>query len=274
MKNKFLITLAVCTVALYSCQKEGSQTSSAAIPQDVLNQLTAKGFSTDGVMAVPGGYLVEGDLFFSAESLSKTQVGPDIIIAKEEQYRTTNLITHLPRTITVSNAYPSLQTLFNAATDSAIARYNALNLRLKFNRVASGGDINIVGADLGTTFLGTILGQSSGFPDANGNPASSITLNSHKGTFTNNTNVQWLATIIAHEMGHTIGMRHTDYANRNYSCGLSFPKNEGQAGVGAIYIPGTSVGPKDKGSWMLACTDGTNRPFNANDAIALTYLYH
>lgn len=278
MKVKFTLPLAFLFASplFFSCKKTSDATSVqqyASVPNEVINQLAAKGFSTDGITAIDGGYLVEGDLFFSNESLSKTQVGPDLIIAQEEQYRTTNLITNLPRVITVSNKYPSQKVLFNAATDSAVARYNALGLRLTFKRVPAGtnADIDIIGADLGG---GGVLGQSSGFPDNDGNPATPITLNSRKGTYTGSTDVQWLTTVIAHEIGHTIGMRHTDYKNRNYSCGFSFPKNEGQSGVGAIYIPGTNSKPQDPGSWMLACTDGTNRPFNPNDVTALNYLYH
>ena len=119
---------------------------------------------------------------------------------------------------------------------------------------------------------GGVLGRSSGFPDAYGNPALIITLNSQPGTFGSNPSVKWLGTIIAHEMGHTIGFRHTDYRNRAFSCG-GLRSNEGQAGVGAIWIPGTPTGPQDPGSWMLACTDGSNRPFNPNDIIALNFLY-
>lgn len=277
MKLALPVALLLASQAFFACQKTDdlkSPTQQSDVPADILNQLAAKGFSTDGVTAVPGGYVVEGDLFFTAESLSKTKVGPNLIVGQEEQYRTTNLITGLPRVIRVSNSYPSLKALFNAATDSAIARYNALGMRLTFKRVASGSnvDIDIIGADLGG---GGVLGRSSGFPSDQGNPASPITLNSRKGTFTKNTDVQWLATIIAHEMGHTIGMRHTDYANRKYSCGIRLPgNNEGDAGVGAIYIPGTNPSYNDPGSWMLACTDGTNRPFNPNDVIALNYLYH
>jgi hypothetical protein len=60
---------------------------------------------------------------------------------------------------------------------------------------------------------------------------------------------------------------------RSYSCG--YGGNEGQAknGVGAVLIPGTPSGP-DPNSWMLACIgSNVNRPFNANDKIALAYLY-
>ncbi len=277
MKLALPVALLFASPVFFSCQKTNDAKSVqqyAEIPNEVIDQLTAKGFSTDGITAVDGGYLVEGDLFFSAESLSKTQVGPNLVVGQEEQYRTTNLVSGLPRVITISNSYPNQKALFNAATDSVVARYNALGLRLVFQRVAanSGADIDIIGADLGG---GGVLGRSSGFPSNNGDPASPITLNSRKGTFTNNTDVQWLATVIAHEVGHTIGMRHTDYKNRAYSCGIRLPgNNEGQAGVGAIYIPGTNSTPKDAGSWMLACTDGTNRPFNPNDVIALDFLYH
>jgi hypothetical protein len=81
-----------------------------------------------------------------------------------------------------------------------------------------------------------------------------------------------VASILAHEMGHCIGFRHTDYMDRSFSCGGS-PTNEGASTVGAIQIPGTPAGP-DPNSWMLSCIgSGQNRPFNANDKTALNYLY-
>jgi hypothetical protein len=237
------------------------------IPTDVINKIQAQGFSTDGVRETDGGYVVEGDIFLSNEALNKPNVGPVLRVGDEEQYHTTNLITRLPRTITVSIA--GLSSIFVKATDNAIARYNAQNLRLHFQRVTSGGQIRIVGRNLGP---GGILGESAGFPDANGNPASPIKLNTYPGTF-DGANVNYLATIIAHEVGHAIGFRHTDYKNRAYSCG-GISVNEGQAGVGAIWIPGTPTGPRDPDSWMLACISfNENRPFNPNDITALDFLY-
>ena len=77
---------------------------------------------------------------------------------------------------------------------------------------------------------------------------------------------------MAHEMGHCIGMRHTDYYNRAYSCGGS-ASNEGASTVGAILIPGTPSSAEPN-SWMLACVgNGVNRPFTANDLTALNYIY-
>jgi hypothetical protein len=75
---------------------------------------------------------------------------------------------------------------------------------------------------------------------------------------------------MAHEIGHCIGFRHTDYMNRS-SCGQN--SNEGSAGVGAIWIPGTptTVSGTYK-SWMMACTDGSPS-FSSADGTALTYVY-
>lgn len=271
MKNN-LKTLATCvalSTILFACQKENKTQTTVnanAIPVEVINQIKAQGFSTDGVEKVDGGYRVENDIFLSTEDLTHPNMGVMLRVGDEEQYRTTNLIKSLPRTITISVS--NLDAIWTTATDTAIARYNAMGLRITFQRVASGGAIGVTGADLGG---GGVLGQSSGFPDANGNPPNKITINNRAGTFGTNPSVQWLGTILAHEIGHTIGFRHTDYKNRAYSCG-GFRSNEGSAGVGAIYIPGTATGG-DPNSWMLACTDGSNRPFNANDKTALNYLY-
>jgi hypothetical protein len=91
--------------------------------------------------------------------------------------------------------------------------------------------------------------------------------------YTSSIAVNALATTIAHEMGHCIGFRHTDYMNRAYSCGSG--GNEGASTVGAVYIPGTPTGPS-AGSWMLACgstSSSFNRPFTSADQTALNYVY-
>jgi hypothetical protein len=116
---------------------------------------------------------------------------------------------------------------------------------------------------------------SSGFPNSAGDPYNQVQMNTYwYSGGTDATNVNYIGTIMAHELGHCIGFRHTDYMNRAYSCG-GRKQNEGQSntGVGAVYIPGTPTGG-DPNSWMLACVgSNVNRPFNANDKIALAYLY-
>ena len=82
-----------------------------------------------------------------------------------------------------------------------------------------------------------------------------------RGYYDNVSNINGLATTIAHEMGHCIGFRHTDYMDRSYSCGGA-PDNEGDGGVGANHIPGTPTGPSAN-SWMLACgSPEGDRPFH------------
>lgn len=95
----------------------------------------------------------------------------------------------------------------------------------------------------------------------------------HYSTSTTSANINYIATIIAHELGHCIGFRHTDYMNCSYSSGTGGNEGQSTTGVGAVRIPGTPTGP-DSGSWMLACIgNGVNRYFNANDRTALAYVY-
>lgn len=260
----FLCTL-VCSFILFACKKDQvREQSKNEITQDVVAQIKAMGFSTQEIRRVENGYVVEGDIFLPDHSFKEKPNGRNLVIAKEEQYQTWNIIaTSGHRVITVS--VTNLPAAYTAAADEAIARFNALGLRISFQRVASGGEIDIINANLGWG----ILGQSAGFPDALGNPPSPIRLNA---AYIGNTpNQAWMATIIAHEIGHTIGFRHTDYFNRAYSCGSG--GNEGDAGVGADHIPGTPTAG-DPNSWMLACIGtGVNRPFNGNDQVALNYLY-
>jgi len=258
----FLFFIGV--VVLFSCKKEGKPVSDE-VPQSVKDQISALGFTSANAQKIDEGYLVEGDIIITPELLSNSPQSQFLRVGNEEQYRTTNLVTSLPRTITVSldRRIPSA---YGPVLTEMVNRYNALNLQVHFQQVSSGGQIVFKVAH------GSYL-ASSGFPSSQGSPYPTVNVNTSAiGTGTSSTFINYAATIFAHEVGHCIGFRHTDYMNRSYSCGGS-AVNEGASTVGAILIPGTPSGP-DPNSWMLACIGANqNRPFNANDKTALNYLY-
>jgi hypothetical protein len=254
----------LASVMLFSCQKDKTlSTTTQGVSGDVLLQIKALGFGTSNVQKHDDGYLVEGDIILTPEILGRNVNGSLLRVANAEQYRTTNLVTGLPRNITVSVA-SNLSAGYVQAADAAIARYNAQGLRVTFSRVNSGANISIVAAPKNAQYL-----ASAGFPTAAGAPYNQILVSTRQiGSQPLNT----VTSILAHEMGHCIGFRHTDYMDRSYSCGGS-TANEGASTVGAINIPGTPT-TADPNSWMLACIgSGQNRPFNANDITALNYLY-
>ncbi|TAF65338.1 MAG: protease [Cytophagales bacterium] len=257
--------LLACTVGFFTaCNNQNDTVTKDGISQDVLDKVNQLGFSTANMTTTEGGYIVEGDIFLSYEDLNHAHDRKFLRVGTEEQYHTTNLVKNLPRTISISIS-SQLPTSYVAALDEAIRRYNAENLQLTFVRVASGATISIVKAPNSAQYL-----ASAGFPTSTGNPHNQVLVNSRY--LGSNPGTNYLATILAHEIGHCIGFRHTDYMGRQYSCGGQ-AVNEGASTVGAILIPGTPSSP-DPNSWMLACIgSGVSRPFNSNDKVALNYLY-
>ncbi|OJJ22519.1 protease B [marine bacterium AO1-C] len=275
------LSSAVMVVALmftFACQQTEVQNQDEVSPE-VLAKIKRLGFTNTGVLATDGGYIVEGDIFLSDAALNASPSHRHFLrIAEVEQYRTNNVVvTGGNRNITIYapvGGRKGYSAGMIAGLDEAIARYNALNLDISFTRVTSSN-----GADIQMTRLSKrderrgVLG-SAGFPTASGDPYGEIKmsgiLESSYGLSTNG-----IATIIGHEIGHCIGFRHTDYFDRSISCGGS-PTNEGDGGVGAILIPGTSSGADlaGNGSWMLSCTDGSDRPFTNGDRTALDWMYN
>lgn len=267
MQKNLRVTLfaALLLIAGFSCKKSATQNEEVnAVTPDVINSIRQMGFSTANLSATEGGYIVEGDIFIPQSDLSRSMNGGILRVGQSEQYRTTNLVTGLPRVITILVA-TSLPASYVTATDEAITRYNAEKLQITFQRITSGTpSILIKDAPRSARYL-----ASAGFPTNSGQPYNTVLVATRQiGTQPTNT----VASILAHEIGHCIGFRHTDYMDRSYSCGGS-TANEGASTVGAILIPGTPAGP-DPNSWMLACIgSGQNRPFNSNDKTALSFLY-
>ena len=259
--TKAFVLLAVVSLSILSCKKDAKVTQQQIISQETLTKISSLGFSTTNVQIIDEGYLVEGDIILTNANLNEVPTSPKLRIAEVEQYNTFNLVTPWPRTITVSSS-GNVNTAVSSAIDGAIGRYNAENLGLTFVRVSNGGDINIRIINGGSYIA------SAGFPSG-GDPYPEVKFNRQYQNYSSG----FLTTVIAHEMGHCIGFRHTDYMNRAFSCGTGGNEGQETTGVGAVHIPGTPTGP-DAASWMLACLSSTtNRPFNTNDRTALNYLY-
>ncbi len=275
-KTSYLASLAVAACMLFaSCSNETDVVNQDEVSDAVLSALTNAGFDVvnQAPLKFENGYLVEGDIYLTDADIASLRVGNRLPV--EEQYSTDNLVsTTGSRVITIyaPTGRKGYSAGMIAGLDLAIARYNAENLEVSFQRVSSSNSADIVMTRLSKRDERRGVLGSAGFPTSSGDPYGEIKmsgiLESSYGLSTGG-----IATIIGHEMGHCIGFRHTDFFDRSISCGGG-TANEGDGGVGANYIPGTDAGASlsDK-SWMLACTDGSDRPFNNDDKTALDYLY-
>lgn len=256
------------------------------VAPEVVAQIASFGFNVEDQapfwLSDRSGILVEGDIFLTPDDIANLSQGTPL--ATVEQYSTNNLVNaNGGRVITIyapeegsggrgKKSSGGYSPAMIAGLDLAIQRYNDENLLITLQRVTSSS-----GADIVMTRLSKrderrgVLG-SAGFPTSSGDPYGEIkmsgVLESSYGLST-----AGIATIIAHEIGHCIGFRHTDYFDRSISCGGG-TANEGDGGVGANHIPGTPTGASvGAASYMLACSDGSDRPFNNADKTALDYLY-
>jgi hypothetical protein len=267
------IAIFLIATTLFSCQKEDDTQveTKGEVSKEVLSKISNLSLNTNGVTpfsktnldgSKENGYLIEGCIAMSKDHLNSMQMFGGIT---SEQYRTTNLVS-APRTISVigyTGGTNALTTNMRNGLQAAINRYNNLGLTIRFTlsfSTSTSADIVVYRQPSQTG-----AGGQAGFPSG-GAPYKWVQIYAGLDNYSSALNSH----VIAHEIGHCIGFRHTDWFSRQ-SCGQN--TNEGTAGVGAVHIPGTPTG-YDSTSYMRACFNGSETgAFNSNDVTALNYLY-
>jgi hypothetical protein len=261
MFTKTIVFAVTCGVAALGCSA-GSQHDSAADTQEIIDNLIQAGFPANDIMVVDGVVYTGRDAEVSLQA-SREMLEVDHSAGGAEQFRTTNLVSRTLTTICVNGA--AFTGSFSQGLDMAIANYNALGLTFTMRRTT--GSTTGCGATITARVSGG-TGGSSGFPSG-GRPFNTINIGSGLTGFDVNT----IEHVMTHELGHTVGFRHSDFFNRAISCGGA-ASNEGNGGVGAILIAGTPSTATVGGSIMNSCfrTVETGE-FTASDRTALTTLY-
>src|SRR5215470_13983882 len=228
--------------------------------QEIVDNLIQAGFPADDIVVVDGLVFVGRDAQVSLEASREMLISDP----GKEQYRTTNLVSLSLGTICVDGSRLTKEP-FNTALNNALANYN--NQRLTFQMVRTSGNAAGCQALISIRLSGP-TGGSSGFPSG-GLPFNSIQIGRSLSSFATST----VTHVITHELGHCVGFRHSDFFDRSISCGGQ-PTNEGDAGVGAILIPGTPSGATVGGSVMNSCFRTVETGlFTSTDITALNALY-
>jgi hypothetical protein len=254
--------VAALSALMLACaaQPEEAQPSEAqrSETQEIIENLKQAGFPADDIMVVDGKVYVGRDAEVSlAASREMIAVGD----TTDEQYRTTNLVSSSITKICINGS--TFTGAFSTALDLAIQNFDELPLSFSMARTPSTGCSFTINA----VIQPGVVGGSAGFPSG-GLPFSTINIGGGLSAYS----VDVIEHVITHEIGHTIGFRHSDYYNRSISCGTG--GNEGDAGVGAIHIPGTPTTAVVGGSLMNSCFRSVETgEFTSTDVTALQTLY-
>jgi hypothetical protein len=254
MFTKTMVFVVSCSALAFGCSSDGTGET-----QEIIDNLVQAGFPGSDIRVVDGAVYVGRD---AVVSLQASREMLEIGTSGEEQYRTTNLVSSAVQTICINGS--KYTGSFSTALDDAIGNYNALALSFQMVRTSGAS----AGCDaLITARISGPTGGSSGFPSG-GLPFNEIKLGKSLQTFDVNT----IEHVITHELGHTVGLRHSDFFDRSISCGSG--GNEGEASIGAILIPLTPSGATVGGSVMNSCFRSLETgEFTSSDQTALQTVY-
>ncbi|HEY0021239.1 MAG TPA: M57 family metalloprotease [Longimicrobium sp.] len=220
-------------------------------------QVAALGFRADMIEEYGDFVLVEGDIYLSRAQLrSVPLVNSDDPLRPSFQYRTTNLVgSPKVHDIRVDVSGLASQPDWQAAAREALTHWSGI--ANSYVRMVEGGPADITVA---TTCTSSNVAAFASFPSS-GNPGSTVFVNTCFGFTTNH--AQRVHNMV-HELGHTLGFRHSNYTQMG----------ETASTVGAVHVYGTPTSGNAAGSVMnggTALNQWTG--LSANDITATVRLY-
>lgn len=287
--------LSVFALVFTACEKENVTDDVSNLEEDIIinmNRLENRLLVTDTdlldaikTLDIDVGLVSIGDFHLPDGTIEeRIYIGSDITFTRHEldaligvgsglnrQYQTFNLVTGNNQTINIlgyTGGSQALSSKAQTALTRAVANYNTIsNMTLDFNLTFG---TNFQAADMvvyDNSINNSGNGGVAGFPNSNGEPNKFVQIYGIE-QFSTNVNEH----VITHEVGHSIGFRHSDWFDR-LSCPASSQGNEGTGSDGAVHISGTPTG-RDLSSVMQACfSTSVSGNFNSNDIIALSAMY-
>ncbi|MGD8780253.1 MAG: M57 family metalloprotease [Ignavibacteria bacterium] len=220
-----------------------NEESNSVVNKDhpVYQKILSMGYKETDVEEYDDYFLLQGDIRFDKEEDK---------LSKVTQYNTNNTVTQDHYSIKV---YIDNSTFNNYSLGLAImyakAAYNNLNSQIFFSSTGpSSYDIRVIND---TSIPGA--GQS-GFPNSSGEPYGTVRLNENQlPNYGVSTGDHYkLAFLLIHEIGHCIGLRHTNWKSAG----------EPTSSYGANHIPSTSV---DDGSYGTYGSPDPNSVYNTGN---------
>lgn len=202
-------------------------------PVDYARQVEAMGFRSDGMQEFGDNVIVEGDILISKAQLREAaRLRANNPAGPRFHYTTTNIVSdskiyQIRVDLSGLNSQPGWQ---NAARDAITAWSGIADTHVKMVE-GSPADITV-----GTTCTSSNVAAFASFPSG-GNPGSTIYVNTCFGYSTSH--AQKVHNMV-HELGHTIGFRHSNYVQMGESAGTD----------GAWHIWGTPTSGNATGSVM------------------------
>lgn len=249
-----VVLAAGCLALAFGCAEPPDET------QEIVSNLEEAGFPANDIQVFDGKVYVGRDAHVTLEA-SREMLAPGH--TTREQYRTNRISASLAKICINGSTFTGN---FSTALDLAIQNYDELPLAFDMARTPSTGCSFTINAVIDPN----MNGGSAGFP-TNGHPYGTVTIG---GQLAQYNSVDLIEHVITHEIGHTLGFRHSDYYNRNISCGSSSNPDEGASSVGAIHIPGTPTTATVGTSIMNSCfRTSESGEFTASDLTALTAMF-
>jgi len=267
--SKFFFPLFLA-LFIVACEKDKQDTFSQK--NDDINFISSLGFDTTGITAREDYYIVEGDIMLRKDCLFKYE-GSESSGTRLKQARVNSLLSYSNQdniTVRVDNSIPtSGDDNWRNEIQQAISAWNSIyNSSINFiYTTASSADITISDDLDGNgkeilndgTYNSFTLAQAS-WP-INGNAGPTIIINLDAGANRTFTSSQKKYNIV-HELGHCIGLRHTNWNGLGESTGI---------GISGTPNTGTNPDPNSvmNGNTALNSWNG----FSTYDIVALQNLY-